>query len=78
MTFLEIEAFFEDRPVRKLFCGGRKLYITQPALGRRIRALEEELGYSLFIRNKGVRHVELTRQGESLCWNCTPLAGTLE
>ena len=76
MTFLEIEAFLKIAQCGSFSAAAEKLYITQPALGRRIRALEEELGYSLFIRNKGVRHVELT--GESLCWNCTPLAGTLE
>ena len=65
MTFLEIEAFLKIAQCGSFSAAAEKLYITQPALGRRIRALEEELGYSLFIRNKGVRHVELTRQGRA-------------
>lgn len=65
MTFLEIEAFLNIVQYGSFSAAADKLYITQPALGRRIRALEEELGYSLFVRNKGVRHVELTRQGQA-------------
>ncbi|MBR5267446.1 MAG: LysR family transcriptional regulator [Lachnospiraceae bacterium] len=65
MTFLEIEAFLNIVQYGSFSAAAEKLYITQPALGRRIRALEEELGYTLFVRNKGVRHVELTRQGQA-------------
>lgn len=65
MTFLEIEAFLNIIQYGSFSAAAEKLYITQPALGRRIRALEEELGYTLFVRNKGVRHVELTRQGRA-------------
>lgn len=64
MTFLEIEAFLSIVQYGSFSAAAEKLYITQPALGRRIRALEEELGYTLFVRNKGVRHVEMTRQGQ--------------
>lgn len=65
MTFLEIEAFLNIVQYGSFSAAAEKLYVTQPALGRRIKALEEELGYSLFIRRKGIRHVELTRQGQA-------------
>lgn len=65
MTFLEIEAFLNIVQHGSFSAAAEKLYITQPALGRRIRSLEEELGYSLFVRNKGVRNVQLTRQGQA-------------
>lgn len=65
MTFLEIEAFLNIVQFGSFSAAAEKLYVTQPALGRRIRALEEELGYTLFVRGKGIRHVELTRQGEA-------------
>ena len=65
MTFLEIEAFLNIVQHGSFSAAAEKLYVTQPALGRRIRALEEELGYTLFVRNKGVRHVELTKQGQA-------------
>lgn len=64
MTYLEIEAFLSIVRHGSFSAAAEKLFVTQPALGRRIRAMEEELGYSLFVRNKGVRHVELTRQGK--------------
>lgn len=41
-----------------------KLYITQPALSRQIRQLEEQLGAELLVRNK--RNVRLTKTGEYL------------
>ena len=65
MTFLEIEAFLNIVQHGSFFAVAEKLYVTQPALGRRIRALEEELGYTLFVRNKGARHAELTKQGQA-------------
>lgn len=41
-----------------------KLFITQPALSRQIRQLEEHLGAELFVRDK--RNVGLTRTGQYL------------
>jgi DNA-binding transcriptional LysR family regulator len=38
------------------------LYISQPALSKQIRKLEEQLGTSLLIRDS--RHVELTTRGQ--------------
>jgi DNA-binding transcriptional LysR family regulator len=46
-----------------------KINITQSALSRQIKALEEEVGVSLFVRNK--RNVKLSAAGEFLAdkWN---------
>lgn len=65
MTYPEIEAFLYIVQHGSFSAAASALYITQPALGRRIRALEEELGYTLFVRGKGIRHVEMTRQGKA-------------
>lgn len=65
MTFLEIEAFLNIVKHGSFSAAAEKLFVTQPALGRRVRALEEELGYPLFVRAKGIRHVELTKQGQA-------------
>ncbi len=40
------------------------LALSQPALSKRVKALEDEIGYSLFARNRGVRQTELTREGK--------------
>ena len=42
----------------------KELYLTQSAVSRQIRSLEEELGATLFLR--GTRHVELTPDGKLL------------
>jgi len=65
MTHLEIEAFFEIIRSGSISAAAERLYVTQPALSRRIRTLEDELGYSLFVRRKGQRSVELTPRGEA-------------
>lgn len=41
-----------------------ELHLTQSAISRQIRALEEEIGCALFLR--GTRHVELTADGAAL------------
>ena len=42
-----------------------RLFITQPALSHRIQTLEEELNAQLFIRQRGIRKVKLTRAGNA-------------
>ena len=63
MTLLEIEAFLTVVKYNTLSNAAQNLFITQPALTRRLQIMEEELGYPLFIRQKGRRGVELTEQG---------------
>ena len=65
MTELEIEAFLAIVRTGSISAAAQKLYVTQPALSRRIHALEQELGYSLMVRKKGVRSIELTSQGKA-------------
>ena len=78
MTFLEIEAFLKITETGSFSAAAEALYVTQPALGRRIRAMEEELGYPLFVRGKGLRKVELTRQGQAFHRDRPPVAGPVE
>ena len=49
---------------RSLTKAAEKLFISQPALSYRIRALEKELGVPLFVRSK--TGIDLTPQGEYL------------
>jgi LysR family transcriptional regulator, glycine cleavage system transcriptional activator len=52
------------------------LFLTQPAISRQIKALEEELGLPLFLR--GTRRVELTREGAALLSAVLPLLQKLD
>lgn len=63
MTLLEIEAFLAVVKYNNLSTASQKLFISQPALTRRIQIMEQELGYPLFVRQKGQRKVQLTDQG---------------
>lgn len=48
----------------KLYKGREKLFISQPALSKSIRALEAELGVTLFKRDP--RELSLTSEGENV------------
>lgn len=53
-----------------------ELHLTQPAISRQIRNLEDELGAPLFSR--GTRHVELTSAGATLLRAVAPLLDRLD
>jgi LysR family transcriptional regulator, glycine cleavage system transcriptional activator len=53
-----------------------ELHLTQPAISRQIRSLEDEIGVVLFSR--GTRHVELTAPGALLLRQVLPFLGQLD
>jgi LysR family transcriptional regulator, glycine cleavage system transcriptional activator len=53
-----------------------ELFLTQPAISRQIRGLEEELGAALFVR--GTRHVDITGVGSTLLRAVAPLLDRLD
>lgn len=53
-----------------------ELHVTQSAVSRQIRSLEDELGASLFLR--GTRHVELTGAGTALLRSVAPMLDRLD
>lgn len=55
---------------------GEEMHLTQSAISRQIRSLEDELGAALFLR--GTRHVELTPDGQLLLRALEPLLGRLD
>jgi len=54
----------------------QELFLTQSAVSRQIRALEEELGATLF--HRGTRHVALTADGQLLQSTVSPLLDRLD
>jgi DNA-binding transcriptional LysR family regulator len=53
-----------------------RLYISQPALSKQIRRLEDELGFALLVRDS--RHVGLTLRGERFLDDARQLLATAE
>lgn len=63
MTLIEIEAFLAIIKYGTMSAAAKALFITQPALSRRIQNMEQELGYPLIKRQKGYRSIQLTDKG---------------
>ena len=64
MTNLDIETFWAVVQHGTMTAAAEALYITQPTLSMRIRALEERVGTPLFVRGKGQRRITLTAAGQ--------------
>jgi LysR family glycine cleavage system transcriptional activator len=67
---------FEAVARRLSFRAAAELHLTQPAISRQIRGLEDELGTTLFSR--GTRHVELTGPGVALLRAVDPMVASLD
>ena len=63
MTQQGIEVFLAVARLGSVSAAAQALYITQPAVSRHLKALEEALGCSLVARGRGQRRVELTERG---------------
>jgi DNA-binding transcriptional LysR family regulator len=64
LTFLSIEYFLKVAETLNFTVAARELYISQPALSKQIKQLEEEIGVRLFRRD--TKQVELTAGGKIL------------
>ena len=64
MKIEELESFLTAVHLGNLSRAADQLFITQPALTHRIRALEQELGYELIVRSPGIRKIRLTPKGQ--------------
>lgn len=64
MTQQGIEVFLAVARLGSVSAAAQALYITQPAVSRHLRALEEALGCTLVSRGRGRRQVELTGRGQ--------------
>lgn len=71
ITFEDILIFLTVGECLNFSEASRQLYITQPAVTKRIHHLEKELGFSLFHRNS--RTVTLTQEGSLLLTKWKPL-----
>ena len=67
MRLLQLHYFIEVAETENVSQTAKKLHISQPALSRSIRELEQELGVEFFSRNK--HSLELNPQGKSFQHN---------
>jgi len=63
MDYHLLETFLTVCETRNLTTASKLLYKTQPTITNRINQLEEELGFDLFIREKGNKSVTITNKG---------------
>ena len=64
MTNLDIETFWAVVQHGTMTAAAEALYITQPSLSARLKALEDQVGAPLFHRGKGQRRITLTDAGQ--------------
>lgn len=63
MTDSDIRVFLAVLKYGSMTEAAKFLFITQPALSRKLKTLEEELGFKLFIRGKGRHDLTLSEYG---------------
>lgn len=66
MTHDELDAFLAVCRYNNITKAAKELCITQSALSTRLKQLEDDIGCTLFLRNKGKRKVSLTAKGWSV------------
>ncbi|QST01018.1 LysR family transcriptional regulator [Pontibacillus sp. ALD_SL1] len=71
----KLNAFIEVAKQQSFTKAAETLYISQPALSKQMRKLEDELGFSLF--NRASYGVELTEKGRGIAEELTPLFGRI-
>lgn len=64
MNYSEIEAFLAVVRSGNITNAAERLYISQSTISQRIKALETRLGVKLLIRQKGIKVVKLTEEGD--------------
>lgn len=78
MNDFDIRSFLTIVEKRSFSAASEALSMTQSALSQRIRLLEDELGYALFIRQRGHRHVELTPEGDKFTFYARQIQQLME
>ena len=63
MNYSAIETFLTVLQVKNITKAAEILHLSQSTVTQKIKSLEEYLGVTLFIRNRGCKIVELTPQG---------------
>jgi DNA-binding transcriptional LysR family regulator len=73
MNFSQLKCFLAAAETMSFTRAADRLYLSQPVLSRQIAAMEDELGFTLFIRDK--KAIRLTPAGELMAEGLKKLAG---
>lgn len=65
MNSQQIETFLTIVETGSIVHASQSLFLSQPTVSYRLKSLESELGFDLFVRSKGLRNVELTVKGQA-------------
>lgn len=64
MDILKIETFLTIVKAKSISKAANSLFVSQATVSQRLNALEEEVGFALLERSKGIRSIKLTPKGE--------------
>lgn len=64
MDILKIETFLTIVKAKSITKAADSLFVSQATVSQRLNALEEEVGFALLERSKGIRTIKLTSKGE--------------
>ena len=76
LSLTNLRAFEAVARTLNFGAAAEELHVTQSAVSRQIKGLEDELGAQLFVR--GTRHVQITPDGQSLLRAVEPLLAKLD
>src|SRR6478672_6552595 len=76
LSLTNLRAFEAAARTLNFGAAAEELHVTQSAVSRQIKGLEDELGAQLFTR--GTRHVQITPDGQSLLRAVEPLLAKLD
>ena len=63
MNLSDVEMFLTIVHTKSITKTADALFLSQPTVSQRLKALEQELGYPLISRSKGYKQIELTQEG---------------
>ncbi len=64
MDISKIETFLTIVKAKSISKAANSLFVSQATVSQRLNALEEEVGFALLERSKGIRSIKLTPKGE--------------
>ena len=63
MNLADIEMFLIIVRTKSITKTADALFLSQPTVSQRLKAMEQELNYPLILRSKGFKQIELTQEG---------------